>query len=447
MTTLLKSIWSQFGRCPRCIRPSFVAAALACALASLTAPSVSVAQNAPSGTFIPGSQFCANSWGGTVVACPTGGGGTAGYNQAGAAIGNAIGNAIGRAIFAPGGLLGGPNPAEIAAQQQQYHNETLRLNDLGIDAYHKGDWSTAVSYFQQALSREPNDATLKANLAHAQGQVDALAAATLREKQRETAEAQADNKAAGAIHNALARSADSALAPTAPEATQLSFMAAAPAAGSTPAFGATSTPAAPNLDATALPGQPVSTASAQAVGAAETGRLAAAASSDPAKGEAAKALSNCQWDSVGCTASPPAPLTFSTADRDPPKISPDVAAALAKDQDYQRLAADRAKAQSDAAAAQRQLDKLTAQQQAEPDKKAEIQIEISDVTQRLNADKSTVETDNIGQEKITKRYQDTYTVLPASPKPAALGQTVPGTRSAFSGRELAPPPSPSQGNN
>jgi tetratricopeptide (TPR) repeat protein len=57
-----------------------------------------------------------------------------------------------------------PNLAEIAARQAR------ALNDAGITAYNKGDWTTAEALFKRALETRPNDPVILRNLATSQAQ-------------------------------------------------------------------------------------------------------------------------------------------------------------------------------------------------------------------------------------------------------------------------------------
>ncbi len=72
-----------------------------------------------------------------------------------------------------GGGNSGPSQAQIAAQQaaaaqQQRLAAAYAVNEKGIAAWKNGDWATAVADFQQALQNNPNDQTIKDNLAAAQ---------------------------------------------------------------------------------------------------------------------------------------------------------------------------------------------------------------------------------------------------------------------------------------
>lgn len=56
----------------------------------------------------------------------------------------------------------GPSPAEL---------EGRRLNQEGIDAYNAGNYESARDFFQQALDKMPNDATIQSNLQKAKDQI------------------------------------------------------------------------------------------------------------------------------------------------------------------------------------------------------------------------------------------------------------------------------------
>jgi tetratricopeptide (TPR) repeat protein len=88
-----------------------------------------------------------------------------------------------RGIFSPGS-----GAAEKKDQQAR------AANDLGLQAYNKGDWVTAITYFNKALEKYPDDPTYRQNLAYAQTN---LANQQAREKEeRDAAERQRRNKAA-----------------------------------------------------------------------------------------------------------------------------------------------------------------------------------------------------------------------------------------------------------
>ena len=56
----------------------------------------------------------------------------------------------------------GPSAADIAAQQ------ALSENELGVEAYKRGDWATAIAYFKKSLQSYPNDPTYRQNLINAE---------------------------------------------------------------------------------------------------------------------------------------------------------------------------------------------------------------------------------------------------------------------------------------
>ena len=56
----------------------------------------------------------------------------------------------------------GPSAADIAAQQ------ALSENELGVQAYKRGDWAAAIAYFKKSLQNNPNDPTYRQNLINAE---------------------------------------------------------------------------------------------------------------------------------------------------------------------------------------------------------------------------------------------------------------------------------------
>ena len=68
------------------------------------------------------------------------------------------------------------------------------LNELGVQAYNKGDWATALAYFERAIQQDPNDPVMRKNLANAR---ENLEAQQRKEKvEREAMEQLRRNKAA-----------------------------------------------------------------------------------------------------------------------------------------------------------------------------------------------------------------------------------------------------------
>ncbi len=107
-------------------------------------------------------------------------------------------------------------------------------------------------------------------------------------------------------------------------------------------------------------------------------------------------------------------------------FSPKVAQALAADPAYQSLNADRAKASGAADAAQHQLDTLQAQMKTAPAgiQQQNLQIQISNTTQQLEAAKSAVRTDDIKKDDIQQHYKTLYgdpIILPAAAPAAKPG--------------------------
>lgn len=90
--------------------------------------------------------------------------------------------------------------AQLAIQIAKEKDATATAqNDLGVEAYKKGDWATAEAYFLRALEYSPNDSVIRRNLSNARDEIAALEARerTAKEKaEREEAERQAQNKAA-----------------------------------------------------------------------------------------------------------------------------------------------------------------------------------------------------------------------------------------------------------
>lgn len=72
-----------------------------------------------------------------------------------------------------------PGAARRSAAQTQ--------NNQGIEAWNKGDWAAAASYFQQALQNSPDDPVIRQNFANAQAKVKEMEAA---ERQRKKDEAE-----------------------------------------------------------------------------------------------------------------------------------------------------------------------------------------------------------------------------------------------------------------
>lgn len=84
-----------------------------------------------------------------------------------------------------------PSQADIAAQQarQQRLNEAHTANQQGVAFYNTRDWAKALTSFQEAAAKNPDDPTIKANLAGAQAAV-AEAQTQLENQQRDKAAAQ-----------------------------------------------------------------------------------------------------------------------------------------------------------------------------------------------------------------------------------------------------------------
>lgn len=87
-----------------------------------------------------------------------------------------------------------PSQADIAAQQaeqarQQRLNEAQTANEQGLAFYNSRDWAKALTSFQEAAAKNPDDPTIKANLAEAQAAV-ARAQTQLENQQRDKAAAQ-----------------------------------------------------------------------------------------------------------------------------------------------------------------------------------------------------------------------------------------------------------------
>jgi tetratricopeptide (TPR) repeat protein len=82
----------------------------------------------------------------------------------------------------------GPSAAEQAQQQ------AIEQNNQGVQAYNKGDWATAISLFQQALQKSPDDPVFRKNLANAQANLAALQ--TRERAEQDAMERQRQNQAA-----------------------------------------------------------------------------------------------------------------------------------------------------------------------------------------------------------------------------------------------------------
>jgi tetratricopeptide (TPR) repeat protein len=78
--------------------------------------------------------------------------------------------------------------ANAAAERRDV---ALSQNNKGIEAFNKGDWATAIPYFQQALQNSPDDPVIRKNLANAQANM-----AQQQEREREAAERQRRDKTA-----------------------------------------------------------------------------------------------------------------------------------------------------------------------------------------------------------------------------------------------------------
>ena len=66
-----------------------------------------------------------------------------------------------------------PAPLSAAQIQQNQDNADARaFNQKGLDAFNIGDYDTALSYFQQALDKTPNDTVIQQNLQNAQNKID-----------------------------------------------------------------------------------------------------------------------------------------------------------------------------------------------------------------------------------------------------------------------------------
>jgi len=113
-----------------------------------------------------------------------GGGSTGGGDSIGTTLGTAIGKALGEALF------GGGSSDQTKSRQEV----ALALNKQGIEAYNKGDWDTAIAYFDQAVRNSPDDAVIRQNLTNAYNARTNKAA--LQTREREATERQRQNKAA-----------------------------------------------------------------------------------------------------------------------------------------------------------------------------------------------------------------------------------------------------------
>src|SRR5947209_367233 len=87
-------------------------------------------------------------------------------------------------------LLGKGCPAKTDKRKEAAY----ALNEQGLDAYKKGDWATAASYFEQALKNSPDDSVIKQNVANARAWLANLQAKTKADS--DAAEARRKGKAA-----------------------------------------------------------------------------------------------------------------------------------------------------------------------------------------------------------------------------------------------------------
>jgi tetratricopeptide (TPR) repeat protein len=115
---------------------------------------------------------------------PDSGSGSGGSSGAGNAGGGAVGW-LGCKLF---GGRGCPEKAD------KHQAAAYELNEKGLEAYKKGDWANAASFFEQALRNSPDDPVIKQNVANARAW---LANDEAKEKaEREEAEAKRKDKAA-----------------------------------------------------------------------------------------------------------------------------------------------------------------------------------------------------------------------------------------------------------
>ncbi len=313
---------------------------------------------------------------------------------------------------------------QMAAQRalQRRHTRGYYQNEAGLAAQRRGDYNKAVRQFRKANHNWPDDQNIYDNLQYALRQ-QAQQNSYKRYLAQQKRQAKAAQKQAALLQKqrlkqqkeaaklALQRQKEAArlakLHPPAPPTTPPSTQAS-----STSFFGTPSNPVNPGLQA-----MPPSTAGTDTKAMDQLKAMAGTSiqGKDAASPETASTLAGTTPDRGGGNPGDAPMISVSTPHAEE-VLSPQVAKALAGDKEYQSLNAERAQASSAADAAQHQLDTLQTQMKSEPDSlnKQLIQIQISNATQKLEAAKSTVRTDDIKQETIKKRYEGAPIILPAA---------------------------------
>ena len=64
--------------------------------------------------------------------------------------------------------------AQEAAKKQRINDEVQDLNQQGLDAYNRGDYETAIEFYQDALDKRPNDPSILQNIQTAKDQIAAI---------------------------------------------------------------------------------------------------------------------------------------------------------------------------------------------------------------------------------------------------------------------------------
>jgi hypothetical protein len=337
---------------------------------------------------------------------PCSSGGECNGGGGGSSSGGNYGGAIGEIVGLPGDLIRAHNKAKL--------KKATAVNEQGLAAYSSGDWAAAAAHFKKALQLNPKDGVIRANLAAAQTQLGYAEARRMAERQsaaenlarahRAQQQQQADRqKAAEAAAQAQREQAQ----------RQQDKIAADNIQRHTETF-AHSLSAAPSPDGLDFNAGTDTNAQHQEKAAASTSIKGANATSDEDAAKwAGKIFDRGGGDRADEDDAPKISLSSPTAASD---LSSRVDKVLASDKDYQALVAHRAQAVQDASNAQRQLEALKAKQQSEtdPTKRQQNQIQISNVTTQLGAAKTSVATDEIKQDDITRRVIYTVTVIPAA---------------------------------
>jgi len=404
--------------------------------------------------------------------------GTSGGGAGGASGGN-YGGTIGEILGLPGAIIRAHNKAKEANIAKQ----GTALNDQGIASYDKGDWAAAEADFKESLKFYPNDQVVLRNLAMTQGHEgedayrkgdyttalnyfqQALANDPADDPDKHTlngdlattqvkiADVQQDKIAASQMQQSiqnLAQSLTAAPSPnTAPSSGGLDFSDGGPsndsdksgrltftdsdpslkdaphdtsaqpsAGGSTNAFGTNSNPSNPDLDySAAAPTVAVHSASDQASSAANSG--AAATTSD--RSDVTKAESGCAFDTAACAAYTPVRVN-KTVGQTPgaAKLASHIPAAAKNDPEiqqsmayYEKLDGRKTDTKAKLATIQKQIDSHAGDADALNAQKATLSNDLK----RYDADEAST------QAQIKKRLVAIDVPWVETPAPPATGAT------------------------